>query len=336
MWMIIPIFSMVIIHMSGNNVAVIPDIVGLLDKDQSMTSILVSVIVGVLIAAVIAWIGVMTGQDLITATKKRCGYFGRKIVAMALLSVSIPASSLTGCYYAGGILQPLLGMPYWLAALLCLTLFSLLAISYRCEFLIVSNYIGLLLLPLMIFCFFIYDVEWHTISLHWIHINWPLVFALTAYNVGGMWLALLMETAAYLSKKGNQVIVIVIVSKAVEGIITLCIAYLVLSVGAQGPLAITAIVNHSNGVAILFNIVLFCTFMNTMAPAMLLNARQMSNLTGLAFWPALFLVMSLIYLLSFMNFSLILSLMSYIGGLMILFIIYTAYFIHKYEINQKY
>ncbi|WP_378955620.1 hypothetical protein [Pelosinus sp. sgz500959] len=334
MWMIVPIFCLAIIHISGNNVAVIPDIVGSFEDDQSIVSIFGSMVFGVIIAAVIAWIGVMTGQDLVVATKKQCGVLGRKIVALTLLSVSIPASSLTGCYYAGGMLQFLFGLPYWLAALACLILFSLLAIAHSRELLTLSNYIGLLLLPLIILIFFLYDVHWYKVSLNWNHINWSLVLALTGYNVGGMWVALLMETTAYLSQKGSRAIVIVVLAKIVESIITLGVAYLVLSANAQGPLALTVVVSKISGVAVLFNIVLFCTLVNTMAPAMLLNARQMSSLTGLTFWPALFVVITLIYIISFIPFSLILSLMSYTGFLMILFIIYTAYFLHKYGINQ--
>lgn len=336
MWMIIPIVCLAIIHISGNHVAVIPDILGLLEDEEFMVSIFTSILLGVLITAVIAWIAIMTGEDLVAATKKRCGVFGKKIVAITLLAASIPASSLTGCYYAGGMLQLFVDLPYWVAALLCLILFSSLGMGYNRELLTLSNYIGLLLLPLMMLIFFQYDVQWSTVSFDWINIKWSLVFVLTAYNIGGMWLALLMESTTYLLKKGNWAMVILVLAKVVEGIITLCIAYFVVSVGAQGPLALTSIASHLGGVAIIFNIVLFCTFMNTMAPAMLLNARQMSILTGLTFWPALFLVMILIYIISFIQFSLILSFMSYIGFLMILFIIYTAYFLHKYGMNQKY
>lgn len=336
MWMIVPIFSLAMIHISGNNVALIPDLVGSLDGGQAMVSIVIAMIAGVIIAAVVAWIGVTTRQDLVAATKKRCGVFGKKIVALILLAVSIPASSLTGCYYAGGILKLLVGLPYWLAALVCLALFSFLAFGWQRQLLQLSNYIGLLLLPLIILIFFLCDIRWHTISVRWIHINWPLVFALTGYNVGGMWLALLMETAAYLSQKGKGAIVIVMMAKILAAIITLCAALLVLSVGVQGPLALPAAVSQMHGASMIFNIALFCTFVNVMTPAMLLNTRQMKSLTGLSFWPALFLTMILIYIISFMPFSLILSMMSYTGFFMILFIIYTAYFLHKYGINQKY
>lgn len=337
MWMLLPVFCLAIVHLSGNNVAVIPDMAGVLGDDSYITTILIYVVLGSVIAAITAWIGVRSGQDLVVVSKTLYGTRGKKLLAMSLLSISIPASALTGGYYASEILHMFTGVPYWGSALVCLALFSLLAVGYSHEVLKISNYIALLLIPILIFIFFLYDLQFNAVVLRWDHVNWLLVFGLTAYNVGGMWTAFVVEAGAFLSQRGSKAILLVVLAKLVEGIFTLCMAYLVLSAGTLGPLALTAVVSKVGGstMVYIFNIVLFCTFANTMAPAMLVNARQVSCLTGLSFWPALWLAASIVYVVGFLNFSMILLIMGYTGLLMILFIIYTAYCLHKIGINQQ-
>jgi len=337
MWMLLPVFCLAIVHISGNNIAVIPDMAGYLANDRYISTIVAYILLGIIIAAITAWIGVRTGQDLVVVARSIYGTRGKKVLALTLLSISIPASALTGGYYAGEIVHNLLDIPYPIAALACLLLFSLLAVGYGHELLKISNYVGLLLIPMLIVCFFVHDVQFNSVVLTWDHVNWLLVLGLTGYNVGGMWSALVVETAAYLSQKGSKAILLVILAKLVEGIFTLCMVYLVLVTGEQGPLALATVVCKIGGDTMksLFNIILFCIFANTMAPAMLVNGRQVSSLTGLSFWPALLLATSIVYVVSFLSFSLILMIMGYTALLMILFIIYTAYFLHKYGMNQQ-
>ena len=337
MWMLLSVLCLAIVHISGNNVAVIPDMAGTFGHDVYISTIIVYIILGIIMAAITAWIGVRAGQDLVVVARSIYGTRGKKVLALTLLAISIPASALTGGYYAGEIVHRLFGLPQGLAALLCLTLFSLLAVGYSHELLKISNYIGLLLLPLLIVFFFLHEPQLNTVAIQWDQVNWLLVLGLTGYNVGGMWSALVVETAAYLSQKGRKAILLVILAKVVEGIFTLYMVYLVLSTGSQGPLALATVANEVGGdtMRYLFHIVLFCTFANTMAPAMLVNARQISCLTTLSFWPALLLATSIVYMVSFLHFSFILTLMGYMALLMILFIIYTAYFLHKYGMNQQ-
>jgi len=337
MWMLLSILCLAIVHISGNNVAVIPDMAGTLDTTIYISTIIAYIILGIIIAAITAWIGVRTGQDLVVVARSIYGTRGKKLLALSLLSISIPASALTGGYYAGEIVHQWFGLPQGLAALPCLILFSLLAVGHSHELLKISNYIGLLLLPILMAFFFTHDSQLNSVVIKWDQVNWLLVFGLIGYNVGGMWSALVVETAAYLSQKGIQAILLVILAKVVEGIFTLYMVYLVLSTGAQGPLALARVASAMGGdmMRYLFNIVLFCTFANTMAPAMLVNARQISCLTRLSFWPSLLLATSIVYVVSFLHFSFILSLMGYMAVVMILFIIYTAYFLHKYGMNQQ-
>lgn len=337
MWMLLPVFCLAIVHISGINVALIPDMSGVLGNDRYITNIIIYIIVGGSIAAIAAWIGVTSGLDLVGTTKKIYGPQGKKILAISLLATSIPASALTGGYYAGSIAQLLLGIPYWVSALVCLLLFSLFAVQFNHELLKLSNYIALLLIPIFIFMIFSYNIQYLSFSLSWSHINWLLVLGLIGYNVGGMWLAFLVETATYLTQQGSRGIIVVVLAKLVEGIFTFGVAYLVLSVGIQGPIAIVALVSTKSGVIFtnLFYVVLLCTFCNVMAPAMLVNARQVSSLTGVSFWPGVIIATTIVYGVSFLEISMILSIMGYTSIIMILFIIYTAYFLHKYGINQK-
>ena len=337
MWMLLSIICLAMVHIAGNNLAVIPDIAGTLSNDVYISTIVAYIILGIIIAAITAWIGVRTGKDLVAVTRSIYGMRGKKVLALTLLSISIPASALTGGYYAGQIVHILTGIPHFVAALACLLLFSLLATGYSHELLKISNYIALLLIPILIFSFFLHDLQFNSVVFKWDQVNWLLVLGLIGYNVGGMWSALVVETAAYLSQKGFKAILLVILAKIAEGIFTLCMVYLVLSTGVHGPLALAAVVSKVSGdlMKYLFYIVLFCTFANTMAPAMLVNARQVSSLTGLSFWPALILAASIVYIVSFLSFSLILSIMSYTAVLMILFIIYTAYFLHKNGLNKQ-
>lgn len=338
MWMILPICCLAILHIAGDNVAVIPDMAGILgNKNIYISTLCVYIVLGLLFATILAWIGVRSGQELVVVIKDLYGVPGKKILAVIILSICIPASALTGGYYAGQILQALTGIPYELAIVICLALFSLLATGYGHFLLILSNYIGFLLAPMILILFFFHDLKLHFIIPSISNINWLLVLGLLGYNVGGMWSILVVEMGAYLSQRGYMAILLVILAKSAEGIFTLLVAYLVLSVDISGPLALSIVVHQVGGSTVmhLFNIVLFCTFTNTMVPAMLVNARQVSSITRTSFFPALLLAGLVIYIVSCMSFSRILLIMSYSGFTMILFIIYTAYLLHKYRINQQ-
>lgn len=338
MWMIVPICCLAILHITGDNVAVIPDMAGILgNKNIYISTLCAYIVFGLLFATILAWIGVKSGQELVVVIKDLYGLQGKKILAAIILSISIPASALTGGYYAGQILQMLIGIPHDFAILICLVLFSLLAAGYGHFFLIVSNYIGLLLAPIMLMLFVFHDFRLDFIIPSVSNINWLLVLGLLGYNVGGMWSILVVEMGAYLSQRGFMAILLVILAKSVEGIFTLFVAYLILSIDISGPLALSVAVSQVGGatIAYIFNIVLFCTFTNTMVPAMLVNARQVSSVARVGFFPALLLAGFVIYIASCMSFSIILLIMSYSGFTMMLFIIYTAYLLHKYRVNQQ-
>jgi len=337
MWMVLPVICLAIVHISGNNVAVIPELSNVLGHDIYITILVSYIILGMIIGIITAWIGVKAGQEIVVLSKALYGTIGKKILAIILLCVSIPASALTGGYYAGQILYLFTGLPQWITALLCVLFFSLLAVGYHQELLKISNYIGLLLVPILIPVLLLHDFEIPTVTFQWKQVNWILILGLTSYNVGGVWSALVVETGAYLSQQGNRAIVVVAVAKLIEGIFTLYVAYIVLLVGANGPLALVDIVSKTYGIIMgyIFCFVLLCTFINTMAPAMVVNGRQVSSLTGLPFCPSLGVAALLVYIISFIKMIVIITIMGYTGLLMIIFIIYTAYLIHKYGINKQ-
>ncbi|SFL81853.1 hypothetical protein [Pelosinus propionicus] len=338
MWMILPICCLAMLHIAGDHVAVIPDLAGILaNKEVYVSTLYVFIILGLLFSTILVWVGVKTGEELVVVMKELYGLRGKKILAFVILSVCIPASALTGGYYASQILHSLTGISPFFASFICLSLFSVLAAGYGRCLLILSNYIGLLLVPLVLIFLILFEFKLDIVMPRLSSVNWLLALGLLSYNVGGMWSILVVEMGAYLSQKGHRAISLILLAKSVEGVFTILIAYLVLAANISGPLALTGIVSKVGGTVMVFtfNIILFCTFTNTMVPAMLVNARQVSSIIQLSFLPALTLAGIIISLVSCMNFITILWIMSYSGFIMIIFIIYTAYLVHKYKKNQQ-
>lgn len=335
MWILLPALSLALVHIAGDNIAVVPDMAILIGHDIYITTFIAYFVFGTIITGLSAWIGVATGQELTVVVKRLFGCVGKKVLALVILAVCIPASALTGGYFAGWALEHLTGLtPVW-ATIACLVLFALLAAGYGEEFLKASNYVGLLLLPVMLFVICQLGFTFSFGVFNSGSINWPLVFALIGYNAGGMRPSLVVEAAAYLTKKGYRVVGLAILAKMVEGLFTLLMAHIALSAGSKGPLVLAQVVGEVVGPVgyKLFYLILFCIFMNTMAPAMKVNARQMAILTDMSFWPALVLGTVIVWIYSFMGLRNILLSMSITGLFMATFIIYTAFFLHKK--NQK-
>lgn len=337
MWILLTAVYLAIAHVAGDNIAVVPDMAADIGADIYITSVFAYFIFGSIVAALAAWIGAETGLELLFVVKRLFGCFGKKVLAVIILSICLPASALTGGYFAGWILFTLTGIPLWVGMPLCIVVFSLLAAGYGKEILIISNYISLLLVPILLVTLYNYGVPSFMDLTVEGNVNWLLVCALIGYNVGGMRPILVVEAAAQLDRQGYKAIGMVILAKLMEGIITLAAAHLILITGAKGPVALIHAIGSFWGPfgILLANLILLCTFMNTMAPAMLVNAKQISLLTGLSFWPAMWFAGVAVGLFSFVNFAIILRIMSYTGVMMAVFIGYTAYFLHKYGMNQS-
>lgn len=331
MWIFLPALYLAVAHIAGDNVAVIPDMAFYLPYDTFISTILAYIFFGAGLTGVVAWIGVHSKQELSALVKMKYGRRGKKILALTVLSVCLPASALTGGYYAGQMLQKILSVPQSLAIPLSLLLFSFLAAGYGKEVLKFSNYIALLLIPMTIFMMAATDFQLSVDKITRVNINWPILIALLGYNIGGMRTILTTEVAVCLAKKGYKTVFLITGAKLLEGLFTLAAAQLVLAAGTAGPLALAEIPGVYWGPAVgeLFHIALFCTFMNTMAPAMMVNARQISVLSGWPFWPSLVFACLLVYLGSFLHFNQVIQILSFTGLGMAAFILYTAYLLNK-------
>ncbi|MEG6585589.1 hypothetical protein V6C17_08280 [Dendrosporobacter sp. 1207_IL3150] len=337
MWIFLPCFYLAIAHIAGDNVAVVPDMAVNLGQEIYVITILSYLVFGSIIAGVSAWIGVKSRHELVVVVRKLFGSRGKKISALVILAICIPASVLTGGLYSGWITNSLFNIPLSFAIPMCIIFFSLLATGSAHELLKLSNYISLLIVPAILVIFFYHgfsvpDVKWNSGE-----INWLLVSALVGYNAGGMRSALIVETAAYLAKRGCKTIYLIILAKIIEGTFTLGLVHLIVLAGISGPLAVSNLVSKMSGPIGLyfFNFILLCTFISAMVPAMTVNARQVQILTGLSLKCSLFISAVLVYLGSLLSFAAIIDIMGYAGILTILFILYTAYALHKYGLNHS-
>ncbi|NLP41248.1 MAG: hypothetical protein GX348_03475 [Veillonellaceae bacterium] len=337
MWILLPALCVAVAHIAGDNAALVPDMAAIVGPDIYITTIFAYMVFGSIIAGLAAWIGVKSGYELLVVIKRLFGCRGKKILAIAILAVCVPASALTGGYYCGWAIYKITGLTPTIVVPICLLVFSVLAAGYASELLKISNYISLSLVPIVIIMMFTRDLSSIGNINFSANVDWLLVCALIGYNVGGMRPVLIVETAAYLTQKGYKAIFLVIIAKLIEGIITLVMAHLVIVAQVHGPLALSGVYASTFGsnAVYLFDIILFCTFLNTMAPAMMVNAKQVSILTGVSFWPALLIASVLVFFGAFADFKTIIEVMSFTGLFMAVFIVYTAYFLHKNGIKQS-
>lgn len=341
MGVILPALSLAIVHIAGDNIAVVPAMAALLGNGIYATVFFAYMVFGSVVAGVSAWIGVKSGRELTAVVKRLLGLQGKRVLALVVLAVSLPASALTGGYFAGHLLASLTGLPYLAAVPLCIAGCSLLAAGYGREVLRLSNYLALLFIPatgimlvLLLDSIRLTSFE-HILSME--HISWPLVLALIGYNACGMRSALVVETGAYFAPQDYTGVYLAVLAKFFEGLFTLLLAHMALvgDTGALMPLPAVAGQIFVPWLAIGFNTVLLCIFINTMVPAMLVNAKQLSVLTKLKLWPALAAAGLLIWGGSFVSLDLMLRFMSGSGLVMIAFICFIAYVLHKQEGNKS-
>ncbi|MDR3592944.1 MAG: hypothetical protein P4N41_25065 [Negativicutes bacterium] len=334
---LLPAISLAIVHIAGDNAGVVPDAAALCGADIYIVTVIAYMVIGVLISALCAWVGACSGFELGVLVRRQYGCPGKKLLAVAILVVSIPASALTGGYFCGWLVHGLTGLPQPLAALLCLAVFTLLAAGNWDELLAVSGYGSLLMVPMVLVLFLAGDTTAALPERPAGNIDWLLVLALASYNSGGMRPLLVTEAAAYLMKRGRRAVLLAIAAKALEGIITVIMAQVVISAGAHGPLALSAAAEKLLGPAggILFDCSLLCVFLNTMVPAMMVNARQTASLTGLKFWPSLLAAGAAVCLIAQLDYKGVLTIMSGAGVLMVGVVAYTACQLHKQKVGLK-
>ncbi len=336
MWILLPALSLAIVHIAGDNAGVVPDAASRAGAGIFVTIILAYSVFGAGLTGLAAWIGVRTGAELAVVVRRLFGTRGKRLFAVITLGISVPASALTGGYFAALLVRDLTGLPQAAAAPLCLALFTLMAAGYLAELLIIANYCSLLLVPAIVIML-VSSGGGGPQPLPPAEMDWPLVMALFGYNAGGMRPALAAETAACLARRGGRAVWLTVAAKLVEGVLTLALAYIVLAAGATGPMALTAAaasVFGPTGGAV-FAGVLFCTFATTMVPAMVLNGRHVACCTGMASWRAVAAAGCAVYLATFLPYDTVLRIMAWTAAATTVFIVYTAYAVHKNGGNQQ-
>lgn len=338
MWMLLPALSLALVHIAGDNAGVVPDAAALVGGDIYVVILLSYIVMGGGLTGLTAWIGVRGGAELAVVVRRLFGGGGKQVFAAVTLGVSLPASALTGCYYAGWLVHTLTGLPTVAAEVLCLAFFTLLAAGYWRELLLVSNYSSLFLVPALLVLLALADPDAAASPAEMAgSIDWMLVLALFAYNAGGMRPSLAAEAAACLAKRGGRAVTLMVAAKVAEGLFTLVMAHIVIVAGTTGPLALAAAADKIGGAGsgTAFAVVLLCTFVNTMVPAMVVNARQVAFASGLAFGPSLAAAAAAVYLTSFLAYETILGLLAAAGLATVAFIIWTACVLHKKGQSQQ-
>jgi hypothetical protein len=337
MWMLLPALSLAIVHIAGDNAGVVPDAATQKGAGIFLTVILAYIAFGAGLTGLAASIGARTGVELAVVVRRLFGVRGKRLLAVITLGISIPASALTGGYFAAWLVHDLTGLPQPAAAPLCLALFTLLAVGYLPELLMIANYCSLLLVPAL--AILLVTVGGEHLSGNWPAggIDWPLVMALFGYNAGGMRPALAAETAACLARRGGRAVWLTVAAKLVEGVLTIAMAYIVLAVGATGPMSLAAVAKYSFGPVggAFFAGVLFFAFATTMVPAMVVNGRHVACCTGLGSWKGVAAAAVAVYLATFAAYESLLQIMGWTAGATAVFIGYTAYVVHKNGGNQQ-
>lgn len=330
MWMLLPALSLALVHIAGDNAGVVPDAAAHQGAAVWPVILLAYFLLGAVLTGAVAWMGARTGQEMGVTVGRLFGCRGKRLLALVILGVAIPASAMTGGYYAGWLLSALTGLPYLVAVFCCLLTFTVLAAGYGEELLIMSNWCSLLLLPALL-AMVVLAGNGEAAAWHGEAPDWLLVLALFGYNAGGMRPALVSEAATRLRKKPLRAVVLAVAAKLVEGLFTMLMAYVVLAAQTAGPLALAQAADRLFGSAggWVFAFVLLCTFTNAMVPAMMVNARQLASCSGLGYWQALAVAGLAVYLVTFLTIETILQVLAAAGPATAIFVGYTAYRLHK-------
>ncbi|MDT8901020.1 hypothetical protein [Anaeroselena agilis] len=338
MWMLLPALSLAIVHIAGDNAGVVPDAAARAGAGICLTVVLAYLVFGAGLTGLAAWIGARAGVELAVVVRRLFGASGKRLFGAITLGISIPASALTGGYFAALLVRDLTGLPLTAATPLCLAFFALMAAGYLPELLIFANYCSLLLVPAVILLFVLSGGYAPLLNpLPMTEIDWPLAMALLGYNAGGMRPALAAETAACLARRGGRAVWLTVAAKLLEGVLTVAMVYIVIAAGVAGPMSLTAAAACVFGPAggRIFAGVLLCTFVTTMVPAMVVNGRHLACCTGIATRSAVAAAAFVVYLATFLSYGAMLTIMAWMAGATSLFIGYTAYKVHKNGVNQQ-
>jgi hypothetical protein len=327
MWIFLPALLLASMNIAGNNLALVPDMTVLFGNPLFTTLAVSYIIISSMITALSAWMGLMGKEELFVIVKRLFDFNGKRWLALAMLAISLPASALTGCVFSGWIVHTMVGIDIEWAMLISLLIFWLASLSLHNWLLTSARYLAVLCIPVFLITGVIQLHDFPLQRIPWGPVDWTLTLALVGYNTGGIRPALMVEAAASLAKRGYQVIGAAILSKLLEGLFTFIMAVMVYSSGISGPNSLLRLMEMLVGPVgmTLFALLLYGLFLNTMAPAMKVNIKQLSTLLGLSKCWSTLITLLLIYSISQCSLYTILQGMSVSGLLMIGLNVYIAY-----------
>jgi hypothetical protein len=315
-WLFFTVLSLAVTNVAGDNIAVVPVMAAVLLEDIYGVILIAYFLIGAFLAGISAWIGSVAKDELPQTVEWSGGKSAKNLVTWAILGVCIPASALTGGFFAGYLLADIIGVSQKFGALLVLLMYSLFVLYKNKRCVMWVNALSLLTIPVLIMgCLLHNQLNTGLQENYYVQINkWTLVCALVGYNAGGLRPVLLAEAGTYLSCPWTAA-GIAVAAKWVEGIITLILAYSVVQSGAAGILPVGQILEMHWGLAgrMFFILSFFGIFFSCMVPAMAVNAHQIKGLTGMQCAYALTWALAIVLSITFLGLKIILGILAVTG-----------------------
>lgn len=288
-WLFLTVLSFAMTNIAGDNIVVVPLMTTALQKNMYGVILIAYFVIGACLAGISAWIGAIAKDELPRTVEWNGGKPAKDLLAWVILGVCLPASALTGGFFAGAILANTFGIAHGLGALCALLVYSSCVLRKNKKLVLWINAISLLTIPLIIAaCFPFSQLTGSQTHLPVPVDQWTVIWALVGYNACGLRPILLTEASVYFNSPWLAV-GIAVAAKWLEGAITLLFAYSVVESGAIGLLPISQILENHWGMVgrILFLTSFLAVIFSCMVPAMDVNAHQIKGLTGLRYSYAL-------------------------------------------------
>lgn len=315
-WFFFAVLSLAVTNVAGDNIAVVPVMAAVLPDDIYWVILVAYFVVGAFLAGISAWIGSVARDELPQTVEWSGGKPAKNLLTWAILGVCIPASALTGGFFAGSLLADITGISWEYGALLVLLVYSSFVLNKNKKCIMWINTISLITIPVLIMGCLQHNQLGTGLQENFnVQINqWTLVCALVGYNAGGLRPVLLAEAGTYFSCPWAAA-GIAVAAKWVEGIITLILAYSVVESGAAGLLPVGQILETHWGLAgrILFVLSFLGIFFSCMVPAMAVNAHQIKGLTGMHCVYALIWALVIVLGITFLGLEILLGILAVTG-----------------------
>lgn len=313
---ILMVLSLAVTNIAGDNIALVPVMAAVLREDIYWVIFIAYFVIGACLAGISAWIGAAAKGELPQTAELSGGKPAKDMVAWAILGVCLPASALTGGFFAGALLAGIIGISWAYGSLLMLVLCSCFVICKNKKYVMWINAFSLLTIPLLLWgCLQCQQISARMPENLAVQVNhWILVWALVGYNAGGLRPVLLAEAGTYLSGPWPAM-GLAVGAKWLEGIITLLLAYAVVESGAAGILPVGQIwAAHWGPVGqIFFTLSFLSIFFSCMVPAMAVNAYQIKGLTGMQCVPALIGAVVIVWGITFLGLGILLAVLAVTG-----------------------